>query len=92
MSTSTPTFDTLVRIARDEHHCDPALLRRDVALADLGLDSLALMEFIFSAEDALRIRIPEERLNPREAGITLGDLCDAIDAQLAQEQRDAAHA
>lgn len=81
----SPTFDTIARIVREDHHADPALIRRDVALQDLGLDSLALMEFIFSVEDAFHLRLPEERLDPREAGITLGDLCDAIDAQLALE-------
>lgn len=86
---STPTFATIARIVQEEHACDPALIRRDVPLVDLGLDSLALMEFIFSVEDAFHLRLPEDRLDPREAGITLGDLCDAIDARLAE---DAAHA
>ncbi|RDI24265.1 acyl carrier protein [Pseudacidovorax intermedius] len=81
------TFQTIARIAQEEHRCDPALLRPEVPLADLGLDSLALMEFIFSVEDALKLRLPEERLDPREAGITLGDLCDAIDAHMAQQQQ-----
>lgn len=80
------TFQTIARIAQEEHRCDPALLRPEVPLADLGLDSLALMEFIFSVEDALKLRLPEERLDPREAGITLGDLCDAIDAHMTQQQ------
>ncbi|PZQ56018.1 MAG: phosphopantetheine-binding protein, partial [Variovorax paradoxus] len=40
---STPTFATISRIVQEEHACDPALIRRDVPLADLGLDSLALM-------------------------------------------------
>ncbi|KTT14513.1 acyl carrier protein [Pseudacidovorax intermedius] len=80
------TFQTIARIAEEEHRCDPALLKPEVPLADLGLDSLALMEFIFSVEDALKLRLPEERLDPREAGITLGDLCAAIDAHMAQQQ------
>ena len=87
---STPTFATISRIVQDEHACDPALIRRDVPLAELGLDSLALMEFIFSVEDAFHLRLPEDRLDPREAGITLGDLCDAIDARLAEEQAEGA--
>ena len=87
---STPTFATISRIVQEEHACDPALIRRDVPLADLGLDSLALMEFIFSVEDAFHLRLPEDKLDPREAGITLGDLCDAIDARLAEEQAEGA--
>jgi len=82
---STTTFETVARIVQEEHHCDPTLIRRDVPLIDLGLDSLALMEFIFSVEDAFHLRLPEDKLDPREAGITLGDLCDAIDARMAEE-------
>ena len=55
----------------------------ETALVDLGLDSLALMEFVFAVEDAFRLRIPQERLDPREAGITLERLCEVIDQMVA---------
>ncbi|MFT4268644.1 MAG: phosphopantetheine-binding protein [Xenophilus sp.] len=95
MTSDGITFQTLSRILQDEHHVDPARIQRGTALADLGLDSLALMEFVFSAEDALRLRLPEDRLDPRAAGITLGDLCDAIDVYAAGQHEvpgRAAHA
>lgn len=41
------------------------------------------MEFVFAVEDAFHLRIPEERLDPREAGITLQRLCEVIDAESA---------
>jgi acyl carrier protein len=37
------------------------------------------MEFVFAVEDAFNIRIPEERLDPREAGIDLQKLANVID-------------
>ena len=37
------------------------------------------MEFVFAVEDAFRLRIPEDRLDPRAAGLTLAHLCDVID-------------
>jgi len=39
------------------------------------------MEFVFAVEDAFHLRIPEDRLDPREAGITLQRLCEVIDAE-----------
>ena len=77
---SSATFNSIARILENEFHLDPAAIRPEAALAELGLDSLALMEFVFAVEDAFRLRIPEERLDPREAGITLQRLCEVIDS------------
>ena len=52
------------------------------ALDQLGLDSLALMEFVFAVEDRFQTRIPEERLDPRQAGLTLERVVEALDEQL----------
>jgi len=79
ISSHTPTFNSIAAILQGEFHLDAAQVRADAALTDLGLDSLALMEFVFAVEDAFRLRIPEERLDPREAGITLQRLCEVID-------------
>lgn len=75
----SPTFNTIADILQGEFHVAPADVRPGAALADLGLDSLALMEFVFAVEDAFHLRIPEDRLDPREAGITLQRLCEVID-------------
>jgi acyl carrier protein len=79
----SPTFNTIAAILRDDFRVDPAAVSPATALTDLGLDSLALMEFVFAVEDAFHLRIPEERLDPREAGITLQRLCEVIDAESA---------
>ena len=79
------TSTTLVRIAsilEKDFHADPLLVLPSTALAELGLDSLALMEFVFAVEDEFELRIPEDRLDPREAGITLQRLCEVIDGLL----------
>ena len=47
-------------------------------LEELGLDSLALMEFVFAIEDRFQLRIPEDRLDPRQGGITLARMSDVI--------------
>jgi len=41
------------------------------------------MEFVFAVEDRFRTRIPEERLDPRQAGLTLERVVAALDEQLA---------
>lgn len=77
---SSPTFNTISDILQREFHVEPAAIRPPAALSELGLDSLALMEFVFAVEDAFHLRIPEDKLDPREAGITLQRLCEVIDA------------
>ena len=52
-------------------------------LQALGLDSLELMEFVFAVEDRFKLRIPENRLDPRQVELTLGDVAQAIDEVLA---------
>jgi len=48
-------------------------------LQSLGLDSLSLMEFVFAIEDHFSLRIPEDRLDPRQAQLTVADLCRALE-------------
>lgn len=76
---TSPSFNTLSGILQKDFHVAPEAIVPAAALTDLGLDSLALMEFVFAVEDAFHLRIPEDKLDPREAGITLQRLCDVID-------------
>ncbi|QNK74731.1 acyl carrier protein [Variovorax sp. PAMC28562] len=78
-SATSPTFNTIAGILRSDFKVEAAAVQPTTTLTDLGLDSLALMEFVFAVEDAFHLRIPEERLDPREAGITLQRLCEVID-------------
>jgi acyl carrier protein len=78
-SDSHSSFETLRELLIKQFGVDHDLIQPEVAIVDLGLDSLTLMEFIFAAEDALSLRIPEDQLNPHEAGLTLGAICQVID-------------
>lgn len=73
------TFTTIAAILEKDFHVDRAAIEPGVVLTDLGLDSLTLMEFVFAVEDAFHLRIPEDKLDPREAGITLQRLCEVIE-------------
>lgn len=79
MSEVKSSFDVLSELLINQFGVDPDIIGLDVPVNELGLDSLTLMEFIFAAEDAFSLRIPEEKLNPHEAGLTLATVCSAID-------------
>ena len=78
------TYEVVVEVLQRQFHVEPGTIAPDSSLQALGLDSLSLMEFVFAIEDRFELRIPEERLDPRQSQLTLTDLCDALDEGLAQ--------
>ena len=83
------TFAAVSSVLVEQFHVDAASVQPDAALDQLGLDSLALMEFVFAVEDRFDVRIPEDRLDPRQAGVTLGQLATLLDeAVAAKDSRD----
>lgn len=76
-------YDTVAALLTGEFRVDAGLVRPDATLESLGLDSLTLMEFVFAVEDRFDIRIPEGRLDPRQAGLTLEGVVDVLEAELA---------
>lgn len=79
---TSKTFETISGILVTDFHLDAAQVNPETPLLELGLDSLALMEFVFAVEDSFNLRIPEEQLDPREAGISLQRLCDVIEQRV----------
>ena len=77
------TFAAVSSVLVENFHLDPALVQPQTTLDQLGLDSLALMEFVFAVEDRFEVRIPEDRLDPRQAGITLAQLASLLDEAVA---------
>jgi acyl carrier protein len=73
-------FETLAELLLEQYQVSEELIREDTVVTDLGLDSLTLMEFIFDAEDKFSLRIPEDKLDPHQAGLTLGEICKVIEA------------
>ena len=76
-------FDDIVRVLHEKFNVDAALLRPEATLDSLGLDSLTLMEFVFAVEDRFSVRVPEEKLDPRQAGITLQHLAEVLEVEIA---------
>ncbi len=80
--TST-TFAAIAAVLTDKFNVAAARISPHTTLESLDLDSLALMEFVFAVEDRFDVRIPEERLDPRQTGITLAQLAGSIDEAIA---------
>ena len=78
-----PTFAAISSVLVDQFKVDAEKLQPESTLEQLGLDSLALMEFVFAVEDRFDVRIPEDRLDPRQAGVTLEHLAVLIDEAVA---------
>ena len=77
------TFDAISAVLVGQFHVEAAAVQPQAALDQLGLDSLALMEFVFAVEDRFDVRIPEDRLDPRQAGVTLAQLALLLDEAIA---------
>jgi acyl carrier protein len=86
-----PTFDAISSVLIDKFNVEPAKVDPETTLEQIGLDSLALMEFVFAVEDRFAVRIPEDKLDPRQAGVTLRHLAALLDeAMAAKPASDAA--
>jgi len=58
------TAQRVTAILAEQALLDPSDLRPDTRLADLGIDSLALVESIFAIEEAFDISVPFNAADP----------------------------
>ncbi|HVR81591.1 MAG TPA: phosphopantetheine-binding protein [Luteimonas sp.] len=82
---STSTFERLREIIAKDYALAPEALSPDTVLKDLAIDSLGLIELIFTLEDRFNVTAAE---TPQEF-LTLGDVSAYID-QLIAERDDGA--
>ena len=59
-------------------------LRPEARLEDLDIDSLRMIEILFSVEDAFEITVPAEQAELRTKVQTVGDLAAHVDALVAE--------
>jgi acyl carrier protein len=69
------TLATLQKILIKDYQLAPDLLTLDARLEDLGIDSLATAELLFSIEDTFQVVLPPEPVTLA----TLGEVVDYID-------------
>ena len=74
MSTTLPR---LLELIQKEHHLDISGVTLATGLADVGLDSLALAELIFSIEDTFHVELGD--MDPKSMPATVGELVTLID-------------
>ena|ERR1700733_4148892 len=75
------TLERLSRILVKNYKIDPARLTPNGQLAELGIDSLGMLELLFFIEDEFKVQLPYDPV----ALPTLGDAVSYIDGLLAAQ-------
>lgn len=78
------TLQTLKDIVVEKFEIDPAKITPESTLEDLGLDSLDTFDMIFSAEEAFKIKVPNDQVDIK----TMQDVVNLIE-RLSKEQHPA---
>ena len=80
------TLERLQELLTRDFDLDPGVVQRDARLEELDIDSLRMIEILFSVEDAFKITVPAEQAELRTRLKTVGDLADYIDTLAAARQ------
>jgi acyl carrier protein len=81
---SGQSMTTLARIQRllvEKFELKPDQLQPESQLDGLGLDSLAIIEFMFNVEDEFKIKMPDERVEIK----TVQDIVTVVDNLVAMQ-------
>lgn len=81
------TFETLQHLLVEEFKHNPADLTPEATLADLGIDSLELVDLIFKIEDRFGLKVKDD---VPQALLNLQDVAAYIDQLLAQQTSEPA--
>ena len=73
------TLERLQEMLARDFELQPAALAPEATLESLDIDSLRMIEILFSVEDAFGISVPAEPAEIRARVRTLGDLAGYID-------------
>ena len=77
---------TVTELIAKHIRADSAEINHDRSLADLGVDSLTLVEICFEAEDALDVEIPYNMNEEDISATTVGDLIGRVERVLRQRR------
>ena len=78
--------DKIISIIAREAVLDPNQVRPDMTLEELGLDSLGLVEMIFSIEETFGISVPFNANEAGQAGLdisSVGSIITAVEELIA---------
>lgn len=81
--------DKVVAILAEQAMLDPAAVRPEATLADLGIDSLGLVETIFAIEEAFDIQVPFNANDPTDSAFdisTVDTMVRAVESLIAAQR------
>ena len=78
------TFEIVQKRMATHFEISADCLQPDTVLQDLGLDSLAIIEFMLEMEKVFAIRMPEGRFGV----VTFQDMVSLIDGLIAEQATD----
>ena len=76
------TFEQLVSLIARQHQLDASVMRPESGLADVGLDSLAVAELLFTIEDEFKVDLGD--VPPDAVPATVSELVTLIDQKRAR--------
>ena len=88
MSTQTSVRDRIVAIVAEQAMLDPSEITMDATPADLGIDSLGLVESIFAIEEAFDISVPFNANEPEKSNFdisSVGAIVAAVEKLIADK-------
>ena len=68
------TRERVIAIIAEQALLDPSDVREDMTLADLGIDSLGVVESIFAIEEAFDITIPFNANEPEKSDFDISSV------------------
>ena len=71
--------DRMVAILAEQALMDPAEIRMDASLQQLGIDSLGLVEAIFAIEEAFDIQVPFNANDPKASDFDISSVATIVD-------------
>ena len=81
--------DRVIAILAEQAVLDPAQVRMDATLQDLGIDSLGLVEAIFAIEEAFDIQVPFNANDPKDSEFdisTVATMVRAVESLVAAQK------
>ncbi|MFT7146078.1 MAG: acyl carrier protein [Yoonia sp.] len=72
--------DQVVAIIADQAMLEPCDIKMDNTLADIGIDSLGLVESIFAIEESFDITVPFNANNPTESEFDISSIAAIVAA------------
>ena len=82
------TLEELRQLIQEKFGVEPSALEADMSLQASGLDSLALVEYLFAIEDHFGISLPDMQ-NGVDTLAKLADLVDKLKAEKAENAKKA---